>query len=76
MKPSVGVELPCQLWVAELGKPQTVWLYHPDHNRLDVMKTPIGLAYHLDWSLSETEIALYESERTSGPFVPARSSTA
>ena len=64
------MELPCQLWVAELGRPQTVWLYHPHHNRLDVMKAAIGIAYQLDWKLSETEVALYESERTDDPPMP------
>ena len=76
LKSSVCVELPYQLWVAELGRSETVWLYHPHHNRLDVMRTSVGIAYQLNWELNETEIALYESERTGGPFVPAKSSTA
>ena len=52
-----------------------MWLYNWDHNRLDIMNTHIGIAYHRKWKLSETEIALYESERTNGPPVPARSCT-
>ncbi|CAK0733884.1 hypothetical protein CVIRNUC_000349 [Coccomyxa viridis] len=52
-----GVELPCQLWVAELGRPQTTWLYRPIHNSLDV----ITIARRLRWKFNEIdEIALYE----------------
>ena len=65
----VGVELPCQLWVAELGRPQTTRLYHPTQSSLDV----IIIARRLKWKFNEIdEIALYESECTDGPPMPAR----
>ena len=47
----VGVELPCQLWVAELGRPQTTWLHRPIHNSLDV----ITIARRLRWKFNEID---------------------
>ena len=60
-----------QLWLAELGKPQTVWVYDLEDNHLDVMKYAPGIAYRLHWKLDEKELALYDSERTAGSPVPA-----
>ena len=65
------MELPCRLWLAELGRPQTVWVYDTENNMLDVMDSVIGIAYRLKWKLNETETALYDSERTAGPPLPA-----
>ena len=65
------MELPCRLWLAELGRPQTVWVYDTENNMLDVMDSVVGIAYRLKWELNETEIARYDSERTAGPPLPA-----
>ena len=65
------MELSCWLWLAELGRPQTVWVYDTENNILDVMESVVGIAYRLKWKLDETEIALYDSERTAGSPLPA-----
>lgn len=55
------MELSCRLWLAELGRPQTVWVYDTENNILDVMESVVGIAYRLKRKLDETEIALYDS---------------
>ena len=64
------MKLPDQLWLAELGRPQTTWVYDVEEdNSMDVMKNAAGIAYRLRWKLDEKELAVYESERTGGPAV-------
>ena len=64
------MKLPDQLWLAELGRLQTTWVYDVGKdNSMDVMKDAAGIAYRLRWKLDEKELALYESERTGGPAV-------
>ena len=64
------MKLPGSLWLAELGRPHTVWVYPVPGNRMDVVNTGVGLAYRLNWELNEKEIALYDSEHTAGPSMP------
>ena len=57
--------------MAELGRPDTVWVYSVRGNSMDVVNTGVGIAYRLNWELSEKEIALYDSEHTEGLPMPA-----
>ena len=54
------------LWLAELGKPQTIWVYYMIDNHLDVLKTAVGIGRRLGWKCSEKELALYYGEHISG----------
>ena len=64
------MKLPDQLWLAELGRPQTTWVYDVEEdNSMDVMKNAAGIAYRLRWKLDEKELAVYDSERCDGPAV-------
>lgn len=65
------MKLPTCLWVAELGRPHTVFVYPVHRNILDVMNTGVGIARRSKWELSEKEIVLYDSEHTVGPPMPA-----
>ena len=51
-------------WLAELGKADNIWLFNGLNNIVDYCNAGAGIACQLNWSFSEKEVALYESEHT------------
>ena len=49
-------------WLAELGKPESPWMFAGMNNILDVSSTGVGIVHHWQWSWSEKEVALYDSK--------------
>ena len=54
------------LWLAELGKAEKLWMFAGMHNILDVCSTAASIAQQWQWSESEKEVALYDSEHFYG----------
>ena len=42
------MKLPTHLWMAELGRPDTVWVHSVRGNSMDVVNTGVGIAYRLE----------------------------
>ena len=59
------------VWLAELGIPETLRIYSMMNNSLDVRETAVGIGRTLKWWFSEKELALYDSEHTGSPPMPA-----
>ncbi len=62
------MKLPPRLWLAELGKPETAWIYGVATDSIDMFNCGIG--YRLKWDRKEKEVALYDSKQIGGPFIP------
>ncbi len=61
-------------WLAELGKPQTAWIYSTmdnADNSLDVRESVVGVGRHLNWWFTERELALYDSKHVDSLPLPA-----
>ena len=71
LRPLADLKLPNRLWLAELGRPDTVSVYSIWSETLDVVNSAVGIAYRLKWELNEKEIAFYDSEHPGGPSMPA-----
>ena len=65
------MQLPGPIWLAELGKPQTAWIYSTMCNSMDVRETVVGIGRHLNWWFTEQELALYDSKHPDSLFLPA-----
>ena len=61
------MEVPSLLWMAGLGRPDTIGMISVICGSVDVYNTGVGIAYRLNWKFWEKEVAVYDSETTGPP---------